>query len=80
MKQLKSKAVPGGQEADSTADIAAQLKQQMEINVKLDGIPFVPHCLWHSEAMAINFYDRPGSPPGNGWVCRSCMRERQTRT
>ncbi len=35
-----------------------------------------PRCPTHGEWMLLSFYDRPGSPPGNGWVCRSCARER----
>jgi hypothetical protein len=39
-----------------------------------------PSCLKHSEQkMILNFYDRPGGPPGNGWVCPSCMNERSER-
>lgn len=35
-----------------------------------------PKCPRHNETMVISFYDRPGSPPGNGWVCKSCINER----
>ena len=35
-----------------------------------------PRCSRHNEQMIISFYDRPGSPPGNGWVCQSCIKER----
>jgi hypothetical protein len=32
----------------------------------------IPRCIIHDEEMILQFYDRPGSPPGNGWVCKSC--------
>jgi hypothetical protein len=35
-----------------------------------------PRCPKHGEWMLLSFYDRPGSPPGNGWVCRSCAKAR----
>ena len=37
-----------------------------------------PRCEKHQEQMVLHFYDRPGSPPGNGWDCRSCVEERKT--
>lgn len=37
-----------------------------------------PICTKHHETMVLSFYDRPGSPPGNGYACRSCAKERQT--
>lgn len=37
-----------------------------------------PYCEKHKEQMALYFYDRPGSVPGNGWSCRSCTEERKT--
>lgn len=36
-----------------------------------------PRCEWHDEQMILHFYDRPGGPPGNGWVCRSCLKEKE---
>jgi hypothetical protein len=38
------------------------------------GLP--PTCLKHSEQMVLGFYERPGGPPGNNWVCRSCAKGR----
>lgn len=38
-----------------------------------------PICWLHEEQMILNFYDRPGSPPGNGWICRSCVKNRETQ-
>jgi hypothetical protein len=43
--------------------------------VGLNGDPFV--CLIHNEKKVIYFYDRPGGPPGNGLVCKSCQKERE---
>lgn len=39
---------------------------------------WAPKCEKHDEEMTLHFYDRPGGPPGNGWVCRSCAFERET--
>lgn len=36
-----------------------------------------PSCIKHNELMMLYFYNRPGSAPGNGWACPSCMAERQ---
>lgn len=41
------------------------------------GMP--PTCSQHSEQMVLNVYNRPGGPPGNSWVCRSCIAERASR-
>jgi hypothetical protein len=39
-----------------------------------------PRCQLHgSEQMTLHFYDRPGSPPGNAWVCRSCVEDRASQ-
>lgn len=38
--------------------------------------PKVPICPTHSVPMVLSFYDRPGSPPGNGWSCPKCIEER----
>ena len=35
-----------------------------------------PRCSKHNEPMVLNFYDRPGSPPGNNWMCQRCVAER----
>jgi hypothetical protein len=35
-----------------------------------------PTCLVHGMPMVLVIYDRPGSPPGNGWACRMCAAER----
>lgn len=34
-----------------------------------------PRCAKHETLMVLGFYDRPGSPPGNGWVCQQCVEE-----
>ena len=36
-----------------------------------------PVCAKHAEHMIISFYLRPGSPNGNGYVCRTCVKERE---
>jgi hypothetical protein len=38
-----------------------------------------PTCSKHNnEPMVLNFYYRgPGDPMGNGWMCRSCAKERE---
>jgi hypothetical protein len=38
-----------------------------------------PVCTKHNEQMVLSFYDRPGSPPGNGWSCQSCYKERSAK-
>lgn len=43
-------------------------------------IAIPPHCYRHNEDMILAFYDRPGSPPGNGWSCQSCAKEPYTPT
>lgn len=35
-----------------------------------------PRCFKHDKLMVLGFYDRPGSPPGNGWTCQQCTNER----
>jgi hypothetical protein len=35
-----------------------------------------PTCSRHGETMILAMWDRPGGPPGNGWMCQSCARER----
>lgn len=56
------------------AALAAQPKgAQTTISVGLNN---PPTCPIHSETMVLSFYDRPGSPPGNGWVCKSCVAVR----
>jgi hypothetical protein len=38
-----------------------------------------PRCPRHpEEQMVLHFYSRPGGPPGNGWGCMSCIRDRET--
>jgi hypothetical protein len=44
-------------------------------------LPFVsmtnslpPKCAVHGIPLVLNFYDRPGSPPGNAWVCTECLK------
>ena len=36
-------------------------------------------CAKHGIQMVISFYDRPGGPPGNNWVCPKCVKERAER-
>jgi len=37
-----------------------------------------PECLLHHVPMVLHFYSRgPGDPPGNGWTCRECTKERE---
>lgn len=36
-----------------------------------------PICYTHNKEMQLTFWDRPGSPPGNGWACISCITERK---
>ena len=35
-----------------------------------------PTCNKHGEQMVLTFFERPGSPPGNNWICRSCATVR----
>ena len=35
-----------------------------------------PTCHKHGEQMVLTFFERPGSPPGNNWICRSCATVR----
>src|SRR5580658_5884010 len=46
------------------------------LNVDADTVPGAPWCSEHGEAMVLGFFDRPGGPPGNGWVCPSCAKGR----
>lgn len=39
---------------------------------------FPPRCEKHNESMVLYFYERPGSPMGNGWGCQSCAQDRAT--
>lgn len=34
-------------------------------------------CPTHFIPLMLHFYDRPGSPMGNGYVCPWCLAERQ---
>jgi hypothetical protein len=42
----------------------------------LNNLQNPPVCEKHKEEMILYVYDRPGSPPGNGWSCRACAYER----
>jgi hypothetical protein len=35
-----------------------------------------PICEIHKETMVLRFYERPGGPPGNGYICQSCCSQR----
>jgi hypothetical protein len=35
-----------------------------------------PICEIHKETMVLSFYERPGGPPGNSYVCQSCCSQR----
>lgn len=38
-----------------------------------------PRCPKHPmSSMILDFYLRPGSPPGNGWYCQQCAEERKS--
>lgn len=39
-----------------------------------------PSCPKHNEAMRLTFWSRPGSAPGNGWACESCVKELAAQT
>jgi hypothetical protein len=45
-------------------------------NAISNNAPFEPKCNRHNKPMVLCFYDRPGSPPGNGWSCDECAAER----
>ena len=34
-----------------------------------------PCCAKHDTQMVLSFYDRPGGPVGNDWVCLQCQKE-----
>lgn len=36
-----------------------------------------PRCEKHNRQMVLAWYDRPGSPPGNGWYCPECATGRE---
>lgn len=69
------------------ATILQKMSQQV-VNAKLDSanrdihgigcdLAFAPpRCERHKEQMVLQFYERPGGPAGNGWVCQSCAQER----
>ena len=38
-----------------------------------------PICIQHLEQMFLNFFVRPSGPPGNNWVCQSCIKERNNQ-
>jgi hypothetical protein len=53
-----------------------QRSQFPSLQAQPTGIGYTPPiCFKHSEQMVLNFYPRPGSPLGNGWVCRTCSME-----
>lgn len=38
-----------------------------------------PRCEKHNEQMVLYFYPRPGSAPGNNWMCQSCVEDRASQ-
>ena len=38
-----------------------------------------PQCEKHNRQMVLSVYDRPGSPPGNGWSCPECAKELESK-
>ena len=38
-----------------------------------------PYCVEHNCQMILSVYNRPGSPPGNGWSCPECANERESK-
>ena len=36
-----------------------------------------PRCPKHNRRMMLGFYERPGGPQGNGWICPICQVERE---
>lgn len=38
-----------------------------------------PVCPIHKCALVLSFYQRPGSPMGNGWSCPQCAQERRAQ-
>jgi len=66
------------------ANVAWPDKRHLDFLTFENENPFVtinqttPECLVHHVPMVLCFYSRgPGDPPGNGWTCRECTKERE---
>ena len=60
--------------ADASMDVFRKLAEKKS-EANCTSVP--PKCVKHGETMILSFVDRPNSPPGNAWVCVSCIEERQ---
>lgn len=63
--------------ACNRAVLAATKKQQQVSLPTMELAQLPPRCPTHDEQMVITFFARPGGPPGNNWMCRSCAKERE---
>ena len=70
-KPFNDRVNKGNQDVD-----AAALAESQPAPAKQQSNTEPPVCEKHAEKMILCFYDRPGSPPGNGWSCQSCAKER----
>lgn len=56
-----------------------ETKQMLQRNLVNSGINSMPpFCMKHTKSMVLSFFSRPGSAPGNAWVCQSCTEERES--